>query len=184
MSGPPNRGHLGFRVWILLTTLTGSACMGTKAQKDFEVKQPWGPLRVIQGSSAILPCVLTSDVFDGPTKWFKGKGMGQQLIYSDKDHTSARAQRANHSHGNMTILTSNITTQDDGVYYHVKFHQNNRSYVEYKSGLGTRLSVVSVLQCPEDPGISIFFFVTGLLGLKALLLLNILTIYIIRKRRI
>ncbi|XP_027723824.1 signal-regulatory protein beta-2-like [Vombatus ursinus] len=81
--------------WGVVTSTTRTR--GTKVQKDFEVEQPWGPLTVIQGSSAILPCVLINDVFDGHTKWFKGKGMGQWLIYSEKDHTSARAQRVNHS---------------------------------------------------------------------------------------
>ncbi|XP_074067875.1 tyrosine-protein phosphatase non-receptor type substrate 1-like [Macrotis lagotis] len=117
MPGPPNMCHLRFGVWILLITLSGSACMDKKAQKNLEVEQPWGPLQVMQGSSAILPCVLTNDVFVGPTKWFKGKGLDQQLIYSDEYHTSARVQRVSHSWRNMTILISNITTQDEGVYY-------------------------------------------------------------------
>nr|XP_036852347.1 signal-regulatory protein beta-1-like [Manis javanica] len=92
----------------------------------------------------------------GTIKWFRGSGPGRQLIYSFKggEGTFPRVTKASDAtkRNNMdfSICISNITPEDTGVYYCVKF-QKGMPNVEIKSGPGTRVTVSAK---PSPPVVS------------------------------
>ncbi|XP_007958216.1 signal-regulatory protein beta-1 [Orycteropus afer afer] len=110
------------------------------------------PKRVLAtaGEAVTLPCVMSSLQPLGPTQWFRGTGPNRQLVYSfkgglDPIRLFPRVRNVTDStkRGNLdfSIRIINITLADDDTYFCVKFTKGSPDDVEFKSGVGTQVTV-------------------------------------------
>ncbi|XP_032317887.1 signal-regulatory protein beta-1-like isoform X2 [Camelus ferus] len=137
---------------LLLALLLGLT--GVAAQ-ELQVIQPETSGSVTAGETATLRCTTTFLLPVGPIKWFRGTGPGRELIYDFKGGHFPRVTNVSdvtrRDNQDFSIRISNITPADAGVYYCVKFQRGLPGDVEYKSGLGTRLTVSAK---PSPPVVS------------------------------
>uniref|UniRef100_A0ABI8ALC6 Ig-like domain-containing protein n=1 Tax=Felis catus TaxID=9685 RepID=A0ABI8ALC6_FELCA len=139
----PAPGRLG----PLLCLLLAASCVwtGVAGEAELQVIQPEKSVSVAAGQTATLHCTLTSLVPVGKVEWFRGTGPGRELIFSFRgDPHSPRVTNVSDAtrRNNMdfSIRISNITPEDTGTYYCVKFQKGNPD-VEFKSGPGTQVTV-------------------------------------------
>ncbi|KAK1337334.1 hypothetical protein QTO34_001960 [Cnephaeus nilssonii] len=115
------------------------------AGEELQVIQPQKSVSVTAGETATLSCTVTSLLPVGRIFWFRGKGPGRELIYSFKGGHLARvtsvADTTRRDNLDFSIRISNITTEDAGTYYCVKFRRGGDNDTEFKSGAGTQLTV-------------------------------------------
>uniref|UniRef100_F6T1Q2 Ig-like domain-containing protein n=1 Tax=Monodelphis domestica TaxID=13616 RepID=F6T1Q2_MONDO len=124
---------------LLLTVLLGLS--GSQDQEELQVLQPKEPVSVAKGEKVTLNCTVTDSVVSGPVKWFKGAGPQRKEIYTFQGGSYPRIKAAApSSNTDFSISISNITPEDTGTYYCVKF-KRGYSDTEFKSGGGTMLSV-------------------------------------------
>ncbi|XP_072488523.1 tyrosine-protein phosphatase non-receptor type substrate 1-like isoform X2 [Notamacropus eugenii] len=135
---------LSFWASALLTVPLGWSWADTQ---NVSIEQPSSLVRATIGGSAVLECRSKTDLPAGPVKWFKGTGPNRELIYSDTGSYS-RVQKVNNTNRMLDIRISNITSQDEGVYYCIKFNKNPEN--ELGSGGGTRL-IVGPSRCLARP---------------------------------
>ncbi|XP_072484124.1 signal-regulatory protein beta-2-like isoform X2 [Notamacropus eugenii] len=136
---------LSFWALVLLTLLNIWAWADTQ---NVSIEQPSSLVRATIGGSAVLECRSKTDLPAGPVKWFKGTGPNRELIYSDTGSYS-RVQKVNNIKQILDIRISNITSQDEGVYYCIKFKKSPES--EFASGGGTHLIVDTQIVSIEQP---------------------------------
>ncbi|XP_075810060.1 signal-regulatory protein beta-1-like isoform X1 [Microtus pennsylvanicus] len=133
---------------LLLALLLG---LSGAAIEDLKVIQPERAVSVGAGESATLRCTVTSLRPLGPIMWFRGTGWSRELIYSSTGEKSPRVTNVTdttkRTNLDFSIRISNVTTDDAGTYYCVKF-QKADSDKEFLSGGGT---VLSVLAKPSPP---------------------------------
>ncbi|XP_075820115.1 signal-regulatory protein beta-1-like isoform X2 [Microtus pennsylvanicus] len=133
---------------LLLTLLLG---LSGAATVELKVIQPEKSVSVRAGESATLNCTVTSQLPVGPILWFSGTGQSRQLIYSFKGEKFPRVtsvtDTSKRNNLDFAIRISNVTTDDAGTYYCVKF-QKADSDKEFLSGGGT---VLYVLAKPSPP---------------------------------
>ncbi|XP_005380798.1 PREDICTED: tyrosine-protein phosphatase non-receptor type substrate 1 isoform X2 [Chinchilla lanigera] len=135
-------GRLGPLLYLLLAA--SCAWPGAAGEETLKVIQPGEPVLVPAGGNATLDCTVTSLLPVGPILWYRGKGQGRVLIYNFKNHfprvtnVSDTTQRNNRD---FSIRISNVTPQDAGTYYCVKFQKTASENEEIQSGGGTKLSV-------------------------------------------
>uniref|UniRef100_A0A8C9CZY4 Ig-like domain-containing protein n=1 Tax=Panthera leo TaxID=9689 RepID=A0A8C9CZY4_PANLE len=139
----PAPGRLG----PLLCLLLAASCVwtGVAGEAELQVIQPEKSVSVAAGQTATLHCTLTSLQPSGKVEWFRGTGPGRELIFSFRgDPHSPRVTNVSDAtrRNNMdfSIRISNITPEDTGTYYCVKFQKGNPD-VEFKSGPGTQVTV-------------------------------------------
>ncbi|XP_041514254.1 signal-regulatory protein beta-2-like [Microtus oregoni] len=127
---------------LLLTLLLGLP--GT-ATRDLKVIQPEKSVSVLAGESATLNCTVTWQLPVGPIMWFRGTGQSRQLIYNFKGEKFPRVTNitdfTKRNNLDFSIRISNVTIDDAGTYYCVKF-QKADSDREFLSGGGTVLYVL------------------------------------------
>ena len=118
---------------------------GVAGEAELQVIQPEKSGSVAAGQTATRHCTLTSLVPVGKVEWFRGTGPGRELIFSFRGDPHAPrvtnvsdATRRNNM--DFSIRISNITPEDTGTYYCVKFQKGNPD-VEFKSGPGTQVTV-------------------------------------------
>ncbi|XP_036852343.1 signal-regulatory protein beta-1-like isoform X1 [Manis javanica] len=139
---------------LLLSLLLGLT--GAAGEEELQVIQPDRSVSVAARQTATLHCTLNSMLPVGTIKWFKGAGPGRQLIYSYKggEGQFPRVTKASdvtkRNNTDFSIRISDITPEDTGVYYCVKF-QKGTPDVEIKSGPGTRVTVSAK---PSPPVVS------------------------------
>ncbi|XP_045689318.1 signal-regulatory protein beta-1-like isoform X1 [Phyllostomus hastatus] len=125
------------------------------AGEELRVIQPEKSVAVAAAETATLNCTVTSILPVGPMFWFRGTGPGRELIYSQKGGHSPRVTNASdatrRNNTDFSIRISNITPEDTGTYYCVKFHKAEPKNTELKSGAGTRLTVSAQ---PSPPVVS------------------------------
>lgn len=111
--------------------------------------QPKDPVSVAEGETVTLNCTVPEILPAGPVKWFKGKGSQRQEIYNFKGDTYPRISKTAplSSTTDFSISISNITPEDSGTYYCVKFKKGTPDK-ELKSGGGTMLSVTAKPSVP------------------------------------
>ncbi|XP_040837650.1 signal-regulatory protein beta-1-like isoform X2 [Ochotona curzoniae] len=140
----------------LLLKLTAGA-----AEEELQVTQPDKSVLVKARDSVILRCIVNILVPEGPMKWFKGAGPGRKMIYDYKGgqypRVTALSDYTKQNNMDFSIRISDITMADSGTYYCVKFQRVGTGDVEFKSGLGTQVSVrvppiVEVTQQPVGAG--------------------------------
>ncbi|XP_043837297.1 uncharacterized protein LOC122739708 isoform X2 [Dromiciops gliroides] len=141
-----------------------------------EIEQPLSSVTATIGGSAILPCKVKNVLPPGPVKWFKGTGPNKQIIFCDKD-IYPRVQKVNNTNHIFDIRISNITSQDEGIYYCVKFKKNPES--EHSSGGGTRL----ILDWRESQELQVRRHIGATVGsLSLILILSVLCCYFMRRK--
>ncbi|XP_036604230.1 signal-regulatory protein beta-1-like [Trichosurus vulpecula] len=135
---------------LLLVLLLGVS--GASGQEEFPVLQPKDPMSVAEGETVTLNCTIPGASPPGPVIWFKGKGPQRQEICNFKGGTYPRIKKIApfSSITDYSISISNITPEDSGTYYCVKFKRGTTD-TEIKSGGGTTLSVTAK---PSSPLVS------------------------------
>nr|XP_045218597.1 signal-regulatory protein beta-2 isoform X1 [Macaca fascicularis] len=108
-------------------------------EPDLWIIQPQELVLGTTGGTVFLNCTVLGDGPPGPIRWFQGAGVSREAIYNfgGISHPKATAVRA--SNNDFSILLQNVSSEDAGTYYCVKFQRKpNRQYL---SGQGTRLKV-------------------------------------------
>ncbi|XP_013367699.1 PREDICTED: tyrosine-protein phosphatase non-receptor type substrate 1 isoform X4 [Chinchilla lanigera] len=171
-------GRLGPLLYLLLAA--SCAWPGAAGEETLKVIQPGEPVLVPAGGNATLDCTVTSLLPVGPILWYRGKGQGRVLIYNFKNHfprvtnVSDTTQRNNRD---FSIRISNVTPQDAGTYYCVKFQKTASENEEIQSGGGTKLSVRE----KSTENWNIFIVVGVVCALLVVLLMA--TLYLLRIRQ-
>ena len=115
------------------------------ASPELKMIQPQKAVSVHDGESATLNCTVTSLLPVGPIMWFRGTGQSRQLIYSFRGEKFPRVTRvtdtSKRNNLDFSIRISNVTIDDAGTYYCVKFHKADADR-EFLSGGGTVLYVL------------------------------------------
>ncbi|XP_036608899.1 signal-regulatory protein beta-1-like [Trichosurus vulpecula] len=126
---------------------------GAQGQEEIQVLQPKDPVSVAEGETVTLNCTKPGVQLAGPVIWFKGKGSQRQEIYNFKGGTYPRIKKTVplSSATDFSLSISNITPQDSGTYYCVKFKRGAPD-TELKSGGGTTLSVQAKPSVPVVSG--------------------------------
>ncbi|XP_058541099.1 signal-regulatory protein beta-1-like isoform X2 [Neofelis nebulosa] len=151
MPDPASRPHSP--PYLLLALLLG--VIGVAGEAELQVIQPEKSVSVAAGQTATLHCIVTYLLPAGKVEWFRGTGPGRELIFSFRgDPHSPRVTNVSDAtrRNNMdfSIRISNITPEDTGTYYCVKFQKGNPD-VEFKSGPGTQVTVSAK---PSPPVVS------------------------------
>ncbi|XP_036607449.1 tyrosine-protein phosphatase non-receptor type substrate 1-like [Trichosurus vulpecula] len=126
---------LTFWASALLTVLN---CWAWTDTQDVSIEQPLSLVTATIGGSAILQCRSKTDLPAGPVRWYKGTGPNRTLIFYDRG-SYTRIQKVHNTNRILDIRISNITSQDEGVYYCIKFLKNPER--EFSSRTGTRLAI-------------------------------------------
>uniref|UniRef100_K7E052 Ig-like domain-containing protein n=1 Tax=Monodelphis domestica TaxID=13616 RepID=K7E052_MONDO len=122
-------------------TALGLLLRGTQGQKEPQLLQPKDLVTVTVGEVVTLNCTVTDAAVPGPVKWFKGTGLQRKEIYNFKGGSYPRIKAVvPSSNTDFSISISNITPEDTGTYYCVKFKRGNPD-TEFKSGGSTKLIV-------------------------------------------
>nr|2YZ1_A Chain A, Tyrosine-protein phosphatase non-receptor type substrate 1 [Mus musculus]2YZ1_B Chain B, Tyrosine-protein phosphatase non-receptor type substrate 1 [Mus musculus] len=120
---------------------------GPLGSKELKVTQPEKSVSVAAGDSTVLNCTLTSLLPVGPIKWYRGVGQSRLLIYSFTGEHFPRVTNVSDAtkRNNMdfSIRISNVTPEDAGTYYCVKFQKGpSEPDTEIQSGGGTEVYVL------------------------------------------
>nr|CAA71375.1 mSIRP-alpha1 [Mus musculus] len=142
---------------LLLCLLLSASCFCTGVTgKELKVTQPEKSVSVAAGDSTVLNCTLTSLLPVGPIKWYRGVGKAGCLIYSFTGEHFPRVTNVSDAtkRNNMdfSIRISNVTPEDAGTYYCVKFQKGpSEPDTEIQSGGGTEVYVLAKPSPPEYP---------------------------------
>ncbi|XP_023598199.1 signal-regulatory protein beta-1-like [Trichechus manatus latirostris] len=157
MPVPATEAHLPLPS-LLLPLLLGLT--GVTGQEELQVIQREKSVSVAAGEAVTLPCVVSSVRPVGPIQWFRGAGPDRQLVYNFKgglDHLGLFPRVINVSdytkgdNLDFSIRIMDVSTEDSGTYYCVKFRKGSPDDVEFKSGPGT---LVTVNAKPSPPVVS------------------------------
>ncbi|XP_005358452.1 tyrosine-protein phosphatase non-receptor type substrate 1-like, partial [Microtus ochrogaster] len=163
---------------LLLTLLLG---LPGAATLNLKVTQPEKSVSVRAGESATLNCTVTSLLPVGPMKWFRGTGQSQKLIYTFTGQKFPRVTNVTdvtkRNNLDFSIRISNVTIDDSGTYYCVKF-QKADSNKEFLSGEGTVLYVLELKTSDSAE-----FLVAVLLVPKMLLVIGVSALYMYKKQK-
>ncbi|XP_051835935.1 tyrosine-protein phosphatase non-receptor type substrate 1-like [Antechinus flavipes] len=147
--------------------------------QDQAVEQPLKYVTAAIGDSAVLPCRVKENLPIGPVKWFKGTKPNRQFIFSDKA-SSPRIHKINNTNFVWDICIHNITDQDAGMYYCVKFRKAPEE--EYQSGSGTFLSIAGSLDSSSSSSSSSSVVLTAAIAVSLALILILLVLCYYFKR--
>ncbi|EDL80166.1 protein tyrosine phosphatase, non-receptor type substrate 1, isoform CRA_a [Rattus norvegicus] len=142
----PAPGRLGPLLFCLL--LSASCFCAGASGKELKVTQADKSVSVAAGDSATLNCTVSSLTPVGPIKWFKGEGQNRSPIYSfiGGEHfprITNVSDATKRNNMDFSICISNVTPEDAGTYYCVKFQKGIvEPDTEIKSGGGTTLYVL------------------------------------------
>ncbi|XP_068272435.1 uncharacterized protein [Nyctibius grandis] len=107
----------------------------------FELQQPQDKVWVTAGETLTLTCTVSGDGPNGPVKWLKGWGSGNETIY-DQTGSFPRVTRAVSESGtDFTIHIRDVQPEDAGTYYCVKFRKMLEGVVVFQRGAGTEVSL-------------------------------------------
>lgn len=150
----PAPGRLGPLLFCLL--LSASCFCAGASGKELKVIQPEKSVSVAAGHSATLKCTVTSLTPIGPIRWFKGRGQNRKLTYSFTAEYFPRitnvSDATKRNNMDFSIRISNVTPEDAGTYYCVKFQRETENDTEILSGEGTALYVLAKPSSPEVSG--------------------------------
>ena len=99
---------------------------------------------MLAGETLTLNCTWSGRDVIGPVRWLKGWGSENKTIYDQRKHLSfPRVMRTvNESNSDFTIRIRNVTPEDTGTYYCVKFcKKDSGEDVVFAHGKGTEVSV-------------------------------------------
>ncbi|XP_011798775.1 PREDICTED: signal-regulatory protein beta-2 isoform X1 [Colobus angolensis palliatus] len=108
-------------------------------EPDLWIIQPQELVLGTTGDTVFLNCTVLGDGPPGPIRWFQGAGLSREAIYNFGGISHPKATAVWASNNDFSILLQNVSSEDAGTYYCVKFQRKpNRQYL---SGQGTRLKV-------------------------------------------
>ncbi|XP_030681361.1 signal-regulatory protein beta-2 isoform X2 [Nomascus leucogenys] len=108
-------------------------------EPDLWIIQPQELVLGTTGDTVFLNCTVLGDGPPGPIRWFQGAGLSREAIYNFGGNSRPKATAVRTSNSDFSILLQNVSSEDAGTYYCVKFQRKpNRQYL---SGQGTRLKV-------------------------------------------
>ena len=115
--------------------------------RELKVIQPVKSFFVGAGGSATLNCTVTYLLPVGPIKWYRGVGQSRLLIYPFTGEYFPRITSVSdvtkRNNLDFSIRISNVTPDDAGTYYCVKFQKGpSEPDIEIQSGGGTELFVL------------------------------------------
>ncbi|XP_029391954.1 tyrosine-protein phosphatase non-receptor type substrate 1 isoform X6 [Mus pahari] len=115
--------------------------------KKVKVIQPEKSVSVAAGNSTVLNCTVTSLSPVGPIRWYRGVGQNRELIYRFTGDTFPRitnvSDATKRNNMDFSIRISNVTPDDAGTYYCVKFQKGpSEPDTEIQSGGGTEIYVL------------------------------------------
>ncbi|XP_007932890.2 signal-regulatory protein beta-2 [Orycteropus afer afer] len=162
-------------------------------EPDLWIIQPQELVSVTIGNTAFLNCTVLGNGPPGPIRWFRGAGLSREAIYNFEGISRLNVTAIRASGNDFSILLEDVSTEDEGTYYCVKFQRTlNRQYL---SGQGTRLRVQAKFTSHQEAeftnGSSDRVSSTGLLstllfavlGLKAVMLAALLLALAAHRRR-
>uniref|UniRef100_A0A2K6G0H1 Ig-like domain-containing protein n=1 Tax=Propithecus coquereli TaxID=379532 RepID=A0A2K6G0H1_PROCO len=110
-------------------------------EEELQVLQPDKSVSVAAGESAILRCSVTALVPVGPIEWFRATGRSRELFHSQRapsPRVTPLEDITKRNNMDFSIRISNITPEDAGTYYCVKFRRgtpSNKMLFPFNSGL-------------------------------------------------
>ncbi|NXM81891.1 SIRBL protein, partial [Oenanthe oenanthe] len=130
------------------------------------VQQPQDKVSVVAGETLTLNCTTSGSDVVGGVRWLKGWGSGNKTIYDQKE-TFPRVTRAvDESNTDFTIHIRNVTLEDMGTYYCVKFCKGDTGKEEvFQRGRGTEVSVHETALVPGMVAAAVVLCFLLLLGL-------------------
>uniref|UniRef100_A0A2K6G0J7 Ig-like domain-containing protein n=1 Tax=Propithecus coquereli TaxID=379532 RepID=A0A2K6G0J7_PROCO len=114
--------------FLLLMLLLGLP--GVAGEEELQVLQPDKSVSVAAGESAILRCSVTALVPVGPIEWFRATGRSRELFHSQRapsPRVTPLEDITKRNNMDFSIRISNITPEDAGTYYCVKFRRGTPS---------------------------------------------------------
>uniref|UniRef100_A0A8C3CBW8 Ig-like domain-containing protein n=1 Tax=Cairina moschata TaxID=8855 RepID=A0A8C3CBW8_CAIMO len=131
-----------------------------QAGQGFQLHQPQKEAFVRVGETLTLSCTVTKGGLNGPVKWLKGWGSGNETIYDQKDPSSRVTRAVYGSNTDFTILISDVRPEDNGTYYCVKFCKTATGDDElYRRGEGTEVVVQGTSPFPSvEVATAVLFF--------------------------
>ncbi|XP_061486892.1 tyrosine-protein phosphatase non-receptor type substrate 1-like isoform X2 [Rhineura floridana] len=115
-------------------------CYGATDQ-EVEVNQPQGSIVVQRGDNLTLECKVTGGSRAGPVKWYLGEVSRRTPIYQDTKQFERVTRKIKSSSSDFTIFIHNVTFDDAGTYYCVKFKTEHKGEEVVKCGRGTHVQV-------------------------------------------
>uniref|UniRef100_H0WL57 Signal regulatory protein beta 2 n=1 Tax=Otolemur garnettii TaxID=30611 RepID=H0WL57_OTOGA len=108
-------------------------------EPDLWIIQPQEMVLVTTGDTVILNCTVFGNGPPGSIRWFLGTGLSREAIYNFGGISYSNVTAVQASNNDFSIILPNVSTEDAGTYYCVKFQRKlNRQYL---SGQGTMLRV-------------------------------------------
>ncbi|XP_039766000.1 tyrosine-protein phosphatase non-receptor type substrate 1-like [Ornithorhynchus anatinus] len=106
-----------------------------------DVRQPARWVSAPAGGRVTLPCLVEALEPPGPVLWFRGSGPARRLVYGGRAAPSPapRVARLHATNRDFSIRLDNVSAEDEGTYFCVKFRARASGPVELGSGPGTRL---------------------------------------------
>uniref|UniRef100_A0A8C3TXI8 Ig-like domain-containing protein n=1 Tax=Catharus ustulatus TaxID=91951 RepID=A0A8C3TXI8_CATUS len=143
---------------------------------NFSLHQPHDKVSVAPGETLTLTCTTSEMADPCPVRWLKGWGSESKTIYDQRESLPRVIRAMNGSNSDFTIYIRNVTREDMGTYYCVKFCKGNKGEdVLFECGRGTE---VSVQERTLVPGM-----VAAAAGLCFLLLLLFIALCMYRRKR-
>ncbi|NXQ90126.1 SIRBL protein, partial [Nyctibius grandis] len=131
----------------------------------FELQQPQDKVWVTAGETLTLTCTVSGDGPNGPVKWLKGWGSGNETIY-DQTGSFPRVTRAVSESGtDFTIHIRDVQPEDAGTYYCVKFRKMLEGVVVFQRGAGTEVSLHETALLPGMVAAAVVLCLLLFLGL-------------------
>ncbi|XP_056363453.1 tyrosine-protein phosphatase non-receptor type substrate 1-like [Oenanthe melanoleuca] len=116
---------------------TGCRCPGGSG-----VQQPQDKVAVAVGKTLTLKCTTSEMSEPSPVRWLKGWGSGNKTIYDQRESFPRVTRAVDGSNTDFTIHIRNVTLEDMGTYYCVKFCKGDTGEEEvFQRGRGTEVSV-------------------------------------------
>ncbi|NXD41074.1 SIRBL protein, partial [Copsychus sechellarum] len=139
-------------------------------QGGSDLHQPQDKVSVAVGEMLTLECTTSSVTDPGGVRWLKGWGSENKTVYDQRMPSSfPRVMRAvDGSDTDFTIRIRNVTAEDMGTYYCVKFTKGDRDRGEDKvsqCGRGTEVSVHEIALVPGMVAAAVVLCFLLLLGL-------------------
>nr|XP_014350917.1 PREDICTED: tyrosine-protein phosphatase non-receptor type substrate 1-like [Latimeria chalumnae] len=150
MAGVKSLSGKGLLSVFLIVGLKSLGTRGGDGYPNFRITQP-AQISATAGGSVILTCTLSGDGPNGKVKWYKGSGGEERLFYTHSpgkgEQPDSRASFVKDSDRDKSIQITDLTRNDSGTYYCVKFKGDNE---ELQRGAGTHLYLKA---SPSPPSI-------------------------------
>ncbi|NXF32013.1 SIRBL protein, partial [Nyctibius bracteatus] len=138
---------------------------GAQVGQGFKVHQPQDKVWVTAGETLTLTCTLSGDGPNGPVKWLKGWGSGNETVYDETGSFPRVTREASGSDADFTIHIRDVQPEDTGTYYCVKFRRSLDGVVVFQRGTGTEVALHETALLPGMVAAAVVLCLLLFLGL-------------------